>query len=129
MTKAPKPVTPVVLLPGGNIAYRMPCWWREIGPDGQDYGNLLTLPCDAIPMAPVLASAPVYEHWSESADRISSGTRLLLGEGDDGNWYVRHLFRDTYRRASWWNPHHWFAYLGSRITRRLVWLERAGVAE
>ncbi|WP_040828910.1 hypothetical protein [Nocardia jiangxiensis] len=41
---AEQATTRVVILPNGNIAYRMPCWWREIGPDGRDWGNLITLP-------------------------------------------------------------------------------------
>jgi len=54
---APEP-TPVVLLPSGNIAYKMPCWWREIGPDGKDYGNLPVLPKGAVRMVPAPQPAP-----------------------------------------------------------------------
>lgn len=48
----PSQRTAVVLLPNGNIAYRMDLWWRELGPGGKDHGNLLSLPDGAIPMVP-----------------------------------------------------------------------------
>jgi hypothetical protein len=50
---------PVVLLPCGNIAYRMDLWWREIGPDGRDRGNLINLPPGAVALTePAVAHAP-----------------------------------------------------------------------
>lgn len=45
-----EPTTSVVLLPSGNIAYRMDIWWRELGPGGQDWGNFFTLPAGAVPL-------------------------------------------------------------------------------
>ena len=63
------------------------------------------------------------EHWSASADRVDSNSRFLLGECSDGDWYVRRIWRDVYRPVEWWNPLHWLAYLGSRLGRRLAWLE------
>lgn len=64
------------------------------------------------------------EHWTETADRVFTDTPFLLGEGEDGRWYVRQLRGDHYRRVSRWHPLYWLAYLGSRVTHRLVWLER-----
>lgn len=49
----PKQATEVVLLPDGDIAYKMPCWWRRIGRDGDDCGNLIALPEGAVRMVPV----------------------------------------------------------------------------
>lgn len=62
-------------------------------------------------------------HWTETADRVCADTLLLLGEGEDGRWYVRQLRGDYYRRVSRWHPLYRLAYLGSRMTHRLVWLE------
>jgi hypothetical protein len=47
-----EPTTPVVMLPNGNIAYYMITWWREIGPDGRDWGNLIKLPPGSVPLVP-----------------------------------------------------------------------------
>lgn len=66
----------------------------------------------------------IRQHWSETADRVFDDTPFLLGEGEDGRWYVRRYWRDVYRRVEWWNPLHWAAYLGTRITHRMIWLER-----
>lgn len=46
---------PVVVLPDGHIAYRMDLWWREIGPDGRDRGNLIALPPGARPLTEAAA--------------------------------------------------------------------------
>ncbi|WP_280448426.1 hypothetical protein [Nocardia brasiliensis] len=64
------------------------------------------------------------EHWSATADRVCSGSLFLLGEDEDGRWCVRQLRGDWYRQVGRWHPLYWLAYLGSRLTRRLVWLER-----
>jgi hypothetical protein len=73
--------TPVVLLPNGNIAYKMPGWWREIGPDGKDYGNLPTLPTDAMPMVPVNPSAIIHagdEEVMQWAERVVAPINEML---------------------------------------------------
>lgn len=64
------------------------------------------------------------EHWTETADRVFVDSHFLLGEGEDGLFYVRPLRGDLWRRVSRWNPRYWLAYLGSRVTHQLVWLER-----
>jgi hypothetical protein len=63
-------------------------------------------------------------HWTEDADRTCSGSRFLIGEDEGGYWLVRRIWRDVYRPIEWWNPLHWLAYIGSRATNQLVWLER-----
>ncbi|WP_109527154.1 MULTISPECIES: hypothetical protein [Nocardia] len=64
------------------------------------------------------------EHWTEAAERVGSDSYFLLGEDEDGNLCAATLRGDWYGPIKWWNPLHWLAYLGSRITGRLVWLER-----
>jgi hypothetical protein len=66
-------------------------------------------------------------HWMETVDRVTAGDPRILGEDEDGIWYV-----PSRTRAEWWdrrftpvNPTHWPYYLRSRITRRVAWLERA----
>lgn len=64
------------------------------------------------------------ERWTETADRVFVDSHFLLGEGEDGRFYV-HPFRGVlWRRVSRWNPRYWLAYLGSRLTQQLVFLER-----
>lgn len=47
-----------------------------------------------------------------------------LREVDErGQLCVRLVGSDRYRRVSGWHPLYWLAWLGSRITHRLVWLE------
>lgn len=79
----PEP-TPVVLLPNGNIAYKMPAWWREIGPDGKDYGNLPVLPKGAVRMVPELPRDPglpaTDDDIRDLAQRIAEPLNALMGE-------------------------------------------------
>jgi len=63
-------------------------------------------------------------YWAESADYVFDDTPFLLGESEDGRWYVRRYWRDVYRPVEWWNPLHWIAHLRSRATRRILWLTR-----
>ncbi|OMC00896.1 hypothetical protein A5733_03395 [Mycobacterium sp. NS-7484] len=63
------------------------------------------------------------DHWTATADRVCADTLFLLGEGDDGRFYVRELRGDRWRRMSHWNPRYWMAYLGSRLTHQIVFLE------
>jgi hypothetical protein len=72
-------------------------------------------------------------HWTETADRVTSGCMAshplfgMLAEGDDGRLYVplgivggEPYWRGVFR---WWNPFHWPAWLRSRLTNRIAWIE------
>lgn len=63
------------------------------------------------------------QHWTETADRVSVDSWFLLGENEHGDWCVRPIRGDLWRRVRWRNPLAWLGYIGSRVTGRLVWLE------
>lgn len=44
MTYIHPATTEVAILPTGHIAYKMAAWWRELGPNGEDWGNFFHLP-------------------------------------------------------------------------------------
>jgi hypothetical protein len=80
-------------------------------------------------------------HWSETADRVNgavSSNPLFghLGEDDNGElllpaWWRTQRAHCDESQGGWWNrrlnlrcPWHWLPYLRSRISGRLVFLER-----
>lgn len=67
------------------------------------------------------------QHWTETADRVYDSRQVLLGEDDRGDLWV-----PSYKRLNRWNkrldlrrPTHWPAYLLSRLSRRIAFLESA----
>lgn len=67
--------------------------------------------------------------WTADAERVSDCAGIgLLGEADDGEFYVRR-YQDPWVGIGWWrrfsprNPLHWLAYWRSRRRNELVMLE------
>lgn len=65
------------------------------------------------------------EHWTERAERVMTGDRLL-GEDEDGDLLVPEKGSPGRWRGRFnpRNPAHWVPYLRSRITRKIIFLER-----
>ena len=73
-------------------------------------------------------SADDRPHWTESADRVWGSERLWgpLAEDDYGRILVPSLLYPGIwsREFRWWRPTHWPAWLRSRLTNELAWVEQ-----
>ena len=66
------------------------------------------------------------EHWTVLAmDRTTGKERGIIGQGDDGEFYVPSKTRPNWwdRRLNLRNPAHWRYWLKSRLTRKVAFLE------
>ena len=69
-------------------------------------------------------------HWMADADFIgvTTGRRpWLIGEDENGHWWVPCHWRDTVRQDGWrrfhrYNPLDWLSYLNSRRRNQVVFL-------
>lgn len=91
----------VVLLPNGNIAYDMGIWWREIGPGGEDWGNLpVAMPKGAIPLLPLdgpYVVDPRIDRYREALEELAKGGYCVSGHSHDHCW-------DCYKHVRDWCP-------------------------
>lgn len=74
-------------------------------------------------------SRALRAHWTEAAERVTDGDPRVLGEDDNGDFYVPTCTTPGQerwaQRFSPRNPLHWRFWLRSRLTNRLAFLEAA----
>lgn len=67
-------------------------------------------------------------HWTETADRVTTGNPRILGEDEDGEILVPSSYDPPLwgpKRFDAKNPLHWRFWLRSRLTNKLAMVERA----